>query len=268
MDIFKAEDLFKAEKINELASSREGLLFLKLKSLNRSEYIAKFLEMKGVKIETVPASQRLKHAYDLLPSLEEVDKFIKTNYNIERSERRKHEADIVNELYKLQVFDWGGLHQNSLEKTIVDNYIKRISKFDEIEKSIRLECLHSPFDIAIFMQVYLLVAFFANPSGLKTPKSHSLFNLVYYSVWNLNTRTVDCRACKYRNLSLFLFYIVSTSPLNTGFYTFLESSQHFRSYHNLPSYNYPQASFLALFCPFPSLQLLHHGTCIKACFST
>lgn len=37
-------------------------------------------------------------------------------------------------------FDWGGLHQNSLEKTIVDNYVKKISDFDvlnyEIENSL------------------------------------------------------------------------------------------------------------------------------------
>ena len=30
------------------------------------------------------------------------------------------------------MFDWGGLHQNSLEKTIVDNYVKRIRSYDSL----------------------------------------------------------------------------------------------------------------------------------------
>src|SRR5205814_3169288 len=48
----------------------------------------------------------------------------------ERATRSQNEVQLVNELYKLQVFDWGGLHQNSLEKTIVDNYVKKIRGYD------------------------------------------------------------------------------------------------------------------------------------------
>lgn len=143
MDISKAENLFREGKINELASSRQGLLFLKLKSLDRSKYITKFLETKGVEAGTVPSSKRLTRAYNLSPSHEELDLFIRTSYDVERSERKKHEAGLVNELYKLQTFDWGGLHQNSLEKTIVDRYIKKTSKFEDIEKSVETDLYES-----------------------------------------------------------------------------------------------------------------------------
>ena len=82
---------------------------------------------------------------------------------------------------------------------------------------------------------------------LETSQSlHWTFNPVYYSVWNLNTRTVDCQPCKYRNPSLFLFYVLPTCPLNNGFYNFLESSQPLRSYHNPSSYNYTQENS----CPY------------------
>ena len=37
---------------------------------------------------------------------------------------------MISELYKLKIFDWGGLYQNNLERTIVDNYIKKIKNFD------------------------------------------------------------------------------------------------------------------------------------------
>jgi hypothetical protein len=36
----------------------------------------------------------------------------------------------------MRVFDWGGLYQNSLEQTIVDNYVKRIQSWDELNLAI------------------------------------------------------------------------------------------------------------------------------------
>ena len=48
----------------------------------------------------------------------------------------------MSELYRLQAFDWGGLHQNSLEKTIVDNYVKKIRTFGELDDKIENE-LHN-----------------------------------------------------------------------------------------------------------------------------
>lgn len=42
-------------------------------------------------------------------------------------------------MYKLQAFDWGGLYQNSLERTIVNNYVKKISDYDELNDSITNE---------------------------------------------------------------------------------------------------------------------------------
>ena len=39
----------------------------------------------------------------------------------------------------MQEFNWGGLHQNSLEKTIVDNYVKKIRNFDLLNEAIESE---------------------------------------------------------------------------------------------------------------------------------
>lgn len=39
MDISRAENLFREDRINEPVSSKEGLLYLKLKSLNRSHFV-------------------------------------------------------------------------------------------------------------------------------------------------------------------------------------------------------------------------------------
>ena len=57
-------------------------------------------------------------------------------YAEERTARSGQEAELINQLYRLQEFNWGGLHQNSLEKTIVDNYVKKIRNFDRLNESI------------------------------------------------------------------------------------------------------------------------------------
>src|SRR5208337_5013298 len=38
---------------------------------------------------------------------------------------------------------WGGLHQNSLEKTIVDNYVKKIPNYDRLNEAIEHELYSS-----------------------------------------------------------------------------------------------------------------------------
>ena len=54
----------------------------------------------------------------------------------ERKIRRDNEQQLINELYKVQSFDWGGLHQNSLETTIVNNYVKHIISYESLQNEI------------------------------------------------------------------------------------------------------------------------------------
>ncbi|HPK27043.1 MAG TPA: hypothetical protein PKZ40_04800 [Anaerolineaceae bacterium] len=64
-------------------------------------------------------------------------------YQEEREQRRSNEADLINQLYRVQEFNWGGLHQNSLEKTIVNNYVKRITDFETLCRCVENELLTS-----------------------------------------------------------------------------------------------------------------------------
>jgi hypothetical protein len=136
MELKTLENLFKSEKINELCSSDEGIKYLRLKSLNRSKYLIEFLKSFKIETDDLKVKDQLPLAYGQDFSLLYIDEFIKSHYKAERAVRKEQEEELFNELYKLKVFDWGGLHQNSLEKTIVDNYIKKISSYDLIEKKI------------------------------------------------------------------------------------------------------------------------------------
>ena len=143
MDFKSAENLFKSEKLNELHLTQEGKKFLRLRSLNRSKYLINFLEENGINTSNLKSKDQLPAAFKLDVNTNTIDNFIKKNYENERKIRREKEEDLFNELYKLKVFDWGGLHQNSLEKTIVDNYIKKISSYDLIEKKIETDLQNS-----------------------------------------------------------------------------------------------------------------------------
>ena len=53
--------------------------------------------------------------------------------------RKQQEPFIVTQLFRMAHFDWGGLYQNSLVRTIVDNYVKKIQSFDELSQKIDTE---------------------------------------------------------------------------------------------------------------------------------
>lgn len=73
----------------------------------------------------------------------QIDASIRAIYAEERRQRAHNEDALITELYKLRMFDWGGLHQNSLEKTIIDNYVKKIRSFDDLQLRIDNELFHS-----------------------------------------------------------------------------------------------------------------------------
>lgn len=50
---------------------------------------------------------------------------------------------LVSELYKLRIFDWGGNYQNSLDRYLVDRYIKAISSYDLVTQKLDGEIAES-----------------------------------------------------------------------------------------------------------------------------
>lgn len=139
MNFKQADTLFRAEKLNELCSTAEGIKFLRLRSLSRSEHLTELLNACGVDASALKAKDILPTAFAQSLDIPTIDRFIRSKYDKERSVRKGKEEELFNELYKLKVFDWGGLHQNSLEKTIVDNYIKKISSYELIERKIETD---------------------------------------------------------------------------------------------------------------------------------
>jgi len=142
IDFKAAVSLFNADNIGELATSNEGLRFLKLRSLSRKDQMEALAKKYGVNISGAKSRELLSILFDAKISDKDINSFIRAAYHQEREERRLVEDGLLSELYKVNAFDWGGLHQNSLEKTIVDNYVKKIRSYDILESTIEGE-LHN-----------------------------------------------------------------------------------------------------------------------------
>ncbi len=97
--------------------------------------------------------------YDSNLSDEAIDRSILDLYELGRSERRKTEERLLNELYKINTFDWGGLHQNSLEKTIVNNYVKKIDSYGDLNNAIENK-------LQVSMRAYVLASWYNHWSSI------------------------------------------------------------------------------------------------------
>jgi len=132
----QAVEAFKNDQIKELSEDSKGLRFLKLRSLSRSEYMRRVVEEYELDAESIGNRQLLKFLFESDLTDEQIDSIIGTIFSEERLLRKENEDDLVSELYRINSFDWGGLHQNSLERTIVDRYVKKITSFDELSDKI------------------------------------------------------------------------------------------------------------------------------------
>ncbi len=133
------KQLYQDNKFDVLLKEDGSIYWLKLRSISRKELLIEFCTLAKIDCSNVRGTALFEHIYEVKPSEELLDKFIAQKYLTERSGRKANEIALVSELYKMKVFDWGGLYQNNLERTIVDNYIKKIRSFDLLNEKIENE---------------------------------------------------------------------------------------------------------------------------------
>ena len=135
----QADSLFRENKLNELCSAAEGRRFLKLRSLNRKEYLEQLFRIAGLALPDVSSRQLFQEAFNAEISTQVIETCIGNIYDEQRAYRRQNEAELLNQLYRVQEFNWGGLHQNSLERNIIDNYVKKITDYELLRHSVENE---------------------------------------------------------------------------------------------------------------------------------
>lgn len=143
LDFTTCEASYARDNLAHLYQSELGMRYLLLRSLSRKSQMIALGEDTNVDLSGVPTRSMLRTLFDSPATNDAIRRTIRRLYAIERAERISHEQQLVAELYKMTSFDWGGLHQNSLDRTIINNYVKKIRSFDIINDKINQDLMSS-----------------------------------------------------------------------------------------------------------------------------
>lgn len=142
------QKLYEQDELQEFTFSSSGLLWLKIKSIARKEYLGEFITSYYPAIGAGKLGESFEKLYEMMNAHQEdnhsvLNEFIRRK-SIEQADAIDTER-LVSELYKLRHFDWGGDYKNALDRYLVDHYVKvyqsydtLISKFDsEIQRAVQ-----------------------------------------------------------------------------------------------------------------------------------
>ncbi len=135
---------FRENNFPIIENDTRGIRFLKLRSMSRRNTMEEFANLHNIDLTNTKPKDYFSFLFELeYISDEDINNFINTQYQIERSGRIINEEYLVDQLCRLQYFDWGGSYGNSLEKNIVNNYVKKIQSYDLINEEIEGRLLTS-----------------------------------------------------------------------------------------------------------------------------
>ncbi|WP_204104779.1 MULTISPECIES: hypothetical protein [Spirulina sp. CCY15215] len=141
------KDLSKHFLNNEFGAIEDhdlGVRFLKLRSVSRKNTIKELCCLHNVETDGKRSNILFEEVFNNEVITEDhIDSYIKEKYDEERSSRREQEDYLIDQLNRLHAFNWGGSKGNSLEKNIVDNYVKKIKSYDQINEEIESNLLSS-----------------------------------------------------------------------------------------------------------------------------
>jgi len=136
------------KKIHDTSSLEEfnhnivGQLWLKLKSIIRPELIKEFIKENDIKLKSSTSAKQFEELFVVLNKNVNMSHKLLDHYILKKNISILSELNIknlVSELYKLQVFEWGGDNKNSLDKYLVSHYVKTIQSFDLLNSKFETE---------------------------------------------------------------------------------------------------------------------------------
>jgi len=136
----KLTKFYKEDNFEKIINHKLGTYFLKMHSISRPKLLEEFAKRMGITLPEFKGKGRSKKLLEFIfcqgiPE-EEIDKFIIEIYEKIRKEIIGNEEELYSQLYKLKFFDWGGFYQNAVERTIVNDYVKKIRNYDLLLKVI------------------------------------------------------------------------------------------------------------------------------------
>lgn len=138
------EKYFRNNDFPSIEEDNRGIRFLKLRSMSRKATMEEFSELHNIDLQDLKSKDYFAHVFENSEITDAIiNDFINSKYQEEREERRSNQDYLVDQLNRLQYFDWGGSFGNSLEKNIVNNYVKKIQSYEKINEEIEGSLLTS-----------------------------------------------------------------------------------------------------------------------------
>jgi len=134
---------FRENKFEVLENDDYGERFLKLRTISRMAELKEFCDLNEINYANISEDLFCYLFKKQTVTIIQVNDFINNKYQLERVERQENENYLIDQLCRLQSFDWGGSFGNSLEKNIVDNYVKKIKSYQIINEEVEGSLLTS-----------------------------------------------------------------------------------------------------------------------------
>lgn len=119
--------LFKQNLFREIEKNKHADKFYLLRSISKKKTIYNFAQKNKIQanLNEIFLNENI--------TVEHIKEYIKENFIFKSEQEIK---TIEQELNKMQYFDWGGSMGNSLEKNIINNFVKKTNSFKKINEDI------------------------------------------------------------------------------------------------------------------------------------
>jgi hypothetical protein len=113
-----------------------GNYFLMLRSLSRVELLRELAVLLEIELAGINSRHLFEYMFCQNIPIDTIQNFIQKVFDREKEVRRASEDFFYSQLYKMNVFNWGGFYQNAVEQTIVNNYVKKIKDYNQLNNAI------------------------------------------------------------------------------------------------------------------------------------
>ena len=129
---------FRTNNLFAFNNNDKALLYLKVRAICRKTLITQFLKENNLTLKSTKVKEQFPELYALLEKKPELipklDSFLQNRNNEWYKEMGVDVDKVRTALCKINAYEWGGDHNNSLDQYLVRRYVKVISDYDTLQK--------------------------------------------------------------------------------------------------------------------------------------
>lgn len=129
---------FRTNNLFAFNNNDKALLYLKVRTICRKTLITQFVKENKLTLKSTKVKEQFPELYALFEDkpelIPQLDCFLRNRNNEWYKEMGVDEDKVRTALHKINAYEWGGDHNNSLDQYLVRRYVKVISDYDTLQK--------------------------------------------------------------------------------------------------------------------------------------